>query len=139
MADEDKKDSQQAKPKGKPRQVKNIIPLGSQEVAVYATPKVGRALDEITEDMTLYNGVRLAQVMEAVYLQGQKDGARAAIGTLEQALAVAKEGVPHRNPGKPPKPPKAVAKKINGLTYHSTEPAQKAAQAGDFRRYTALT
>lgn len=111
MADEDKKDSQQAKPKGKPRQVKNIIPLGSQEVAVYATPKVGRALDEITEDMTLYNGVRLAQVMEAVYLQGQKDGARAAIGTLEQALAVAKEGVPHRNPGKPPKPPKAVAKK----------------------------
>lgn len=110
MADEGNKDNQPAKPKGKPRQVKNIIPLGTQEVAVYATPKVAKALDEITEDMTLYHGVRLAQVMEAVYLQGQKDGARNAIGTLEQAIAVAKEDVPHRNPGKPPKAKKIAAK-----------------------------
>ncbi len=98
------------KPKGKPRQVKNIIPLGTKEVAVYATPKVAKALEEVTEDMTLYHGVRLAQVMEAVYLQGQKDGARNAIGTLEQAFAEAKEGVPHRNPGKPPKSPQIGAK-----------------------------
>ncbi|MDD5280938.1 hypothetical protein [Acidithiobacillus sp.] len=85
----------------------NIIPLSTQEVAVYATPKVAKALNEITDDITLYKGVRLTQVIEAVYIQGQKDGARNAIGTLEQALAVAKEGVPHRNPGKPPK---AIAK-----------------------------
>ncbi len=110
MADEEKKDIQPAKSKGKPRQVKNIIPLGTQEVAVYATPKVAKALEEVTEDMTLYNGVRLAQVMEAVYLQGQKDGARKAIGSLEQALAEAKEGVRYRNPGKPPKDAKAGAK-----------------------------
>lgn len=110
MADEEKKENQPAKPKGKPRQVKNVIPLGTQEVSVYATPKISKALAEITEDMNLYHGVRLAQVMEAVYLQGQKDGARNAIGTLEQALAVAKEGVPHRNPGKPPKPKKVVVK-----------------------------
>jgi len=110
MADEEKKDSQPTKAKGKPRQVKNIISLGTQEIAVYATSKVAKALEEVTEDMTLYHGVRLAQVIEAVYLQGQKDGARNAIGTLEQALAVAKEGVPHRNPGKPPKPKKTVIK-----------------------------
>lgn len=110
MADEESKSIQPAKPKGKPRQVKNIIPLGTQKVAVYATPRVAKALEEVTEDMTLYHGVRLAQVMEAVYLQGQKDGARNAIGTLEQALVEAKEGIPHRNPGKPPKAPKAGAK-----------------------------
>ncbi len=110
MADEEKKGIQPAKPKGKPRQVKNIIPLGTQDVAVYATPKVAKALEEVTEDMTLYHGVRLAEVMEAVYLQGQKDGARNAIGTLEQALVDAKEGVPHRNPGKPSKASKAGTK-----------------------------
>lgn len=110
MADEEKKDNPPAKLKGKPRQVKNIIPLGTQEVAVYATPKIAKALGEVTEDMTLYHGVRLAQVMEAIYLQGQKDGARNAIGTLEQALSEAKEGVPHRNPGKPPKAKQVAAK-----------------------------
>lgn len=103
MADETP-ENPPSKPKGKPRQVKNVIPLGTQEVAVYATPKVSKALDEVTEDMTLYHGVRLAQVLEAVYLQGQKDGARKAIGTLEDALAEAKTGIPHRNPGKPKKP-----------------------------------
>lgn len=108
--EEKKETTSTAKPKGKPRQVKNIIPLGTQEVAVYATPKVSKALEEVTEDMTLYHGVRLAQVMEAVYLQGQKDGARNAIGTLEKAIAEAKEEVPHRNPGKPPKPKKTPAK-----------------------------
>lgn len=109
MKDEEKKDDPPVKPKGKPRQVKNIIPLGNQDVAVYATPKIAKALEEVTGDMTLYHGVRLAQVMEAVYIQGQKDGARNAIGTLEQAISEAKEGVPHRNPGKP-KSLKAAAK-----------------------------
>lgn len=98
------------KAKGKPRNVKNIIPVGDQEIAVYATPKVSKALEEITEDMTLYHGVRLTQIIEAVYMQGQKDGARNAIGTLEKAIAVAKEDVPHRNPGKPATPKKAPPK-----------------------------
>lgn len=112
--DNDLKDnSQPAKSKGKPRQVKNVIPLGTQEVSVYATPKVSKALDEITEDMNLYHGVRLAQVLEAVYIQGQKDGARNAIGTLEQAIADAKKDVPHRNPGKPPKATKSSTKQKN--------------------------
>ena len=91
------------KPKGKPRNVKNVIPIGDKEVSVYASPKVSKALDEITNDMSLYHGVRLAQVMEALYEHGKKDGARNAIGTLEKAIAEAKEDVPHRNPGKPKK------------------------------------
>ena len=93
----------QKKPKGKPRNVKNMIPLGSKEVAVYATPRVANALDEITEDMTLYHGVRLAQVMEAMYEQGKKDGAREAFSELDDKLKEVKQAIPHRNPGKPKK------------------------------------
>ena len=71
--------SDDKKPKGKPRNVKNVIPIGDKEVSVYASPKVSKALEEITNDMSLYHGVRLAQVMEALYEQGKKDGARNAI------------------------------------------------------------
>lgn len=88
---------------GKPRQVKNIIPMSSQDVAVYASPKVSKAMEEITEDMALYHGVRLSQVLEAVYNQGQKDGARNAITEIQQNLSKAIEEIPHRNPGKPKK------------------------------------
>ncbi|GJA11680.1 hypothetical protein N7366_15455 [Aeromonas caviae] len=35
------------KAKGKPRNVKNIIPVGDQEIAVYATPKVSKALGKV--------------------------------------------------------------------------------------------
>lgn len=56
---------------------------------------------EITEDMSLYNGVRLSQVLEAVYAQGQKDGARNAIENLQEGIANTIEKISHRNPGKP--------------------------------------
>lgn len=88
---------------GRPRQIKNIIPLASQEVSVYASPKVSKALEEVTEDMTLYHGVRLSQVLEAVYTQGQKDGARNAITEIQSNLAKTIGDIPHRNPGKPKK------------------------------------
>lgn len=88
---------------GKPRNIKNVIPLGSEDVAVYASPKVSRALEEITEDMTVYHGVRLTQVLEAVYNQGQKDGARGAFAELDKRVDEAKKIIPHRNPGQPKK------------------------------------
>lgn len=91
------------KPAGKPRQIKNIIPMTSQDVAVYASPRVSKALEEVTDDMTLYHGVRLSQVLEAVYNQGQKDGARNAITEIQQNLSKTIEDIPHRNPGKPKK------------------------------------
>ena len=55
-----------AKTKGAPRNKKNIIPLHKGSVSVYASPRVSRAMEEITDDMTLYSGVRLLQVLEAV-------------------------------------------------------------------------
>lgn len=96
---------------GKPRNVKNVIPLGTQEISVYASPKVSKALDEITEDMTLYHGVRLSQILEAVYSQGQKDGARSVFDNIESKVIEAKAEITHRNPGQPKKPKKAPAKK----------------------------
>lgn len=94
---------QQSKLKGKPRNVKNIIPLGSQEVAVYASPRVSKALEDITKDMTLYHGVHLAQVLEAVYAQGLKDGARGTFAEIDNKIKEAKGTISHRNPGKPKK------------------------------------
>lgn len=50
-------------------------PSNGEVVKVYAGVRIGRALDEVTEDMTVYQGVRLYEVLEAVYNQGVKDGA----------------------------------------------------------------
>lgn len=50
-------------------------PSNGEVVKVYAGVKVGRALDEVTMDMTVYQGVRLYEILEAVYDQGFKDGA----------------------------------------------------------------
>lgn len=88
---------------GKPRNKKNVIPVGDKNISVYASPRISKALDEVTEDMTLYRGVRLAQILEAVYNQGQKDGARNAFGELEKKMKEAQKAIPHRNPGQPKK------------------------------------
>ena len=53
------------------------------DVNVYTSARTADALEEITKDMTLYHGVRLAQVMEAVYYQGRKDGAHEPFQELE--------------------------------------------------------
>ena len=72
-------------------------------IKVYASPRVYEALTEITGDMTIYKGVRLAQVLEAVYLQGRKDGAREAFEATNRAVVQAQDQVPHRLPGRPRK------------------------------------
>lgn len=80
------------------------VPLkGKKAVKVYASPKVGDALREVSKDMTLYEGVRLSEVLEAVYAQGKKDGARDAFEGLDRSLADVKKGIPHRTPGRPRK------------------------------------
>lgn len=80
------------------------VPLKGKKVAkVYASPKVGDALREISNDMTLYQGVRLSQVLDAVYAQGKRDGGREAFDGLEQSLASVKKAIPHRTPGRPRK------------------------------------
>ena len=53
--------------------------------------------------MTLYNGVKLSQLFEAVYVQGRKDGARYAFDTVSEKMNEAEKLVPHKNPGQPKK------------------------------------
>ncbi len=80
------------------------IPLkGKKSVKVYASPKVGEALREISKDMTLYDGVRLSEVLDAVYAQGKKDGAHQAFEGFDRSLAEIKKAIPHRRPGRPRK------------------------------------
>lgn len=75
----------------------------SGEVKMYFSPKVASALREVSEDMTLYMGVRLGTLLEAVYSQGMKDGARKAFEEVGRGFLSAQKLVPHKNPGKPAK------------------------------------
>jgi hypothetical protein len=88
-------------PKGKPKYLKTRVGIGNQKIDVYATPKLGHALEEMTEDMTLYEGVKFEQILKAMYEQGKKDGAREAFNQIEEGFKAAQKAVPHRNPGKP--------------------------------------
>ena len=91
------------------------VPVNDGEVSVYAGTRVGRAMDEITEDMTVYKGVRLAEVLDAVYQQGRKDGRRDIVEAFDDRIVKDKE-LKHRNPGRAKKAPakKAAAKKATG-------------------------
>jgi hypothetical protein len=89
-----------AAPKPKiPRVVKTLVPLPSGTIAVYFGTRVASALKEVTVDMNLYKGVRLGELIEAVYLQGRKDGAREVKTSFDALMKT----IPYRNPGKPKK------------------------------------
>lgn len=83
----------------KPRVVKTLVPLPQGTVPVYFGKHVAEALHEVTVDMTLYKGVRLGQLLQAVYDQGSKDGAR----NVKESFDKMMKAIPHRNPGKPKK------------------------------------
>ena len=73
------------------------------DVSVYTSPKIADALEKIMADMTLYEGIRLQQILEAVYLQGRKDGARSVIEAIDDSVDQVKKQIPHRAPGRPRK------------------------------------
>ncbi len=76
--------------------------LASKEmIPVYASARTADILEEITEGMSLYHGVRLAQVLEAIYKQGKKDGAAEAFVALDKAQGEVKKLIPHKKPGRP--------------------------------------
>jgi hypothetical protein len=67
---------------GKPRYVKTLVPTSDGNIAVYAGVRVANALREVTRDMDLYQGVKLTQLVEAVYQQGRKDGGTCSAGII---------------------------------------------------------
>ena len=91
----------------KPRYVVVPIPLKKDEVKVYASPRIAEAFKDVAMDMNMYKGVKLMQLLDAVYQQGKKDGARLAFESIDVQVREAKKGVPHQNPGRPRKKKKS--------------------------------
>jgi tartrate dehydratase alpha subunit/fumarate hydratase class I-like protein len=79
------------------------VKLVNTDLTLYAGSRLIGAVQDIVNKASLYEGVKLAQIMEAVYLQGQKDGARRAFEQIDQNVALAKKIVPHKRPGQPKK------------------------------------
>ena len=82
----------------KPRYIRTKVGLPKGVVYVYAGKHVTDAL-RIIDNHTLYEGVKLLQLLEVIYVQGRKDGAR----SVFEAVDVLKDRIPYRNPGAPRK------------------------------------
>lgn len=83
-----------------PRAIRVKLPKQG-DVTIYGNAKVAKALEELTTDMNLYDGVRLGQLMEAAYEQGAVDG-RSEVREAQEELWSRKE-LKSRNPGRPRK------------------------------------
>lgn len=82
-----------------PKYKRTDIQLATTTVPVYASPRVADALREVVEDMTLYKGVRLGQVLEAVFETGKKKGREEVFIEIDDV----KKQLPFRPPGQPRK------------------------------------
>jgi hypothetical protein len=69
-------------------------------VPVRTSSRTASALEEISGGMDLFQGVRLTQILEAVYEQGRKDGAHEVIDGFEKLAKT----IPHKAPGRPKRP-----------------------------------
>ena len=87
----------------KPRYIAVPLPLKGGPVKVYASPRIAAAFKDIAMDMNMYKGIKLLQLLTAVYKQGHKDGARAAFESTDARFRDAMKAVPHQNPGRPSK------------------------------------
>lgn len=76
---------------------------GHETLTLYAGKKIVAALEEVTIDMDIYKGVRLSQVMKAVYEQGLKDGRREIIEELDEKFEETKSETNYLPPGRPRK------------------------------------
>ena len=76
------------------------ITLAKHEVMVYASPRVAESL-KLINSLDLYHGVKILKLVEAVYKQGHKDGARETLNQLGDKITQLQENIKHRNPGRP--------------------------------------
>jgi hypothetical protein len=77
------------------------VQLQNTEASVYTSPRVSKALEDILAEATVYEGVKIGQILEAVYKQGAKDGAREAFEEIDRSLGDVKKRVAHKKPGRP--------------------------------------
>ena len=63
--------------------VKTLVPLSKNDkLALYTGVKVKNAWDDATAELDVYEFGKLTLVLEAIYQQGKKDGAR----TVQQSF-----------------------------------------------------
>jgi hypothetical protein len=74
-----------------------------EEIAVRTSARVADALEEMVKNADLYDGVKLTQIMEAVYKEGRKDGARDAVERLGAGLKAVQKAIAPARPGRPRK------------------------------------
>lgn len=79
------------------------IQFKGSPVSVYASERIANALKGIEKNMPLYHGVKLHQVLEAVYRQGVKDGRAEVFASIDRTVADVKKVLPYRRPGRPRK------------------------------------
>lgn len=79
------------------------VNVGDSVIPLRGGQKLVSAFEALTEDMSLYHGVKFSQILEAVYQQGKKDGARDAFEAVEKGVSGAMKVVPHKNVGRPKK------------------------------------
>jgi hypothetical protein len=82
-----------------PKCARTDIQLENSKISLYATPRLAQTFREIAHGMDFYKGVKLTELLEAIYTQGRKDGARSVFDKMDGI----KDQIPHRNPGKPKK------------------------------------
>jgi hypothetical protein len=75
------------------------VQLAKTQAKIYANAKVANALEELTDDLSLYHGVRFTEVLEAVYQQGLRDGRREVFNELD--VLKKRPELKHVNPGRP--------------------------------------
>jgi len=80
----------------KPRYIKTIVKLSTSQVEIYAGEKIAHALKDL-QNLDLYKGAKLIELVEATYDQGKKDGAREVRDGFEKMM----HEIPHQNPGRP--------------------------------------
>ena len=79
------------------------LQLSKATISIYAGHRMADVLRDMVLNAPLYEGVRLLQIIETVYGQGKKDGARETIESLDRSVADLKKKIPHKTPGRPRK------------------------------------
>jgi hypothetical protein len=80
--------------------MKTLVHLSKdKQLPVYAGVHFKNAVREVTDGMDLYRFGKLTVLLEGVYLQGKKDGAR----IVDESFTKMMKHIPHNNPGQPKK------------------------------------
>jgi sulfate adenylyltransferase subunit 1 (EFTu-like GTPase family) len=73
----------------------------AEAAPIRMSPRRADAFEKMISEMSMYDGVKLMDVMEAVYVQGRKDGARTVFERIDLNVVEAKRSIPFRGPGRP--------------------------------------